>query len=65
MGRLDNHHFWFSQKQKDLRVKDSLPKIYCRINGEIKEYSECSEHKEPGCNWEDAIYLGQGNYKEI
>ena len=64
-----SNYFFFSEKQKDvLRYQDHMEGCrfrsnYCKLNsGEVKEYTEWTHSPEPFGNWDDYIYLGEGEY---
>lgn len=58
---MDNTgYFWFSEKQKRILPKDMVVN-YCKINGKIFEYSEWKNDTTKS-NWEDAKFLGYGEY---
>ena len=59
--------FWFSQKQKYIRMSNGDPLVFALINGEVKEYTEMIGKDSPNYEnyhptWDDAIYLGEGEF---
>ena len=57
--------FWFSSKQKYVRMQHTKPTIYMIFdNGDISEYTEMRpiDSDSPYGVWDDYEYIGEGKY---
>ena len=56
---MNKLYFWFSAKQNGI---DPGWHCFCKIDSEIKEYSECSSKPIYNSMWDDVIFLGEGEF---
>lgn len=56
-------HFWFSEEQKNIRDRWGWISVFCEIDGEVVEYTDCGNSFRPHGEHDDYRYLGIGNEK--
>ena len=60
--------FWYSKKMRKWMDKQGMNRLFCMIEGDIKEYTELAEFEtlidEPGYMpiYDDSEFLGEGFY---
>lgn len=62
---MNRAKFWFSSKQKHIRMKQSLLNVYMIFdNGDIREYTEMVslDSDSPDGIWDDYEFIGEGEY---
>lgn len=57
------NYFWYSAGQKEVRMLQSQPVIFCQCNdGQIAEYTEWTHKPRPDGLWTDYKFVGVGEY---